>query len=84
MEVKWEVIDIVEGQRFKRPGSSETHIIGYDTATHGEQNQAFALISLIDGAIWMKNKKAGEVAEFLTLDNYQPIELVNRFSHRDA
>lgn len=72
MKVIWEVKDIRPGIRYKRPGSTETWIIGYLSELGIGGN--LVAISLIEGMV-LDPISPREFAQFLTEQGFVPVNL---------
>lgn len=80
MKVTWEIADIKCGRRARKPGTSETLIIGYDASieprTIHDAPANRTITSLSDGSLIAQRLSNKEVAEFLNKAELLPLELL--------
>ena len=71
MKIVWHESDIVAGRTVRKPGTSETWLIGY--VTEGKNK---TLVSLLDGMIQEPWFTSAQLADALTDGGYWPSELI--------
>ncbi len=76
MKVIWEASDIHQGRRIGCENAVWDWVIGY-RSNSDPINRSYVLIRINDGAI-EGERSPEDMANFLTQNNYLPIELVDR------
>jgi len=75
MQVIWNAVDVIPGQRLGKQSTTERFIIGYEAST---KPPLMCITSLEDGMIVTTAFDPEKLAKWLTDYHYQPVELLDR------